>query len=102
MHNEQTPSISELEKTVSRPVSFIGVGLHTGRKVAMQIKPVAAGTGIHFQRKDVGLFLAMADRIRCRSAAGMNGWRASSLPPRSSVAAASRGTASPGRATDDS
>ena len=58
MHNEQTPSISELEKTVSRPVSFIGVGLHTGRKVAMQIKPAAAGTGIHFQRKDVGPFFS--------------------------------------------
>ena len=44
---------SELEKTVTRPISFIGVGLHTGRKVAMQIKPAAAGTGIHFLRKDV-------------------------------------------------
>lgn len=42
-----------LQRTVCRPIPFVGVGLHTGRRVSVAIRPGAADTGIVFERTDL-------------------------------------------------
>ena len=44
------------ETTLSRPVSFSGVGLHSGVPVHMRILPAPASTGIVFERTDLENF----------------------------------------------
>jgi len=38
--------------TLARPVSISGIGLHTGRRINMALRPAAAGTGIVFHRTE--------------------------------------------------
>lgn len=40
------------QQTIARSVSLIGVGLHSGKKVAINIDPAPADTGIVFSRMD--------------------------------------------------
>ena len=42
-------------QTLQSPVVCVGVGLHTGKRVRMAMKPAAAGTGIVFARVDLDL-----------------------------------------------
>ena len=53
------------QRTLSRSVSCSGIGLHSGRKVTLRIKPAPADHGIRFRRLDLnGLEVpAEADRI---------------------------------------
>ena len=44
--------MDRFQSTVRRKVKFVGMGLHTGRPVMLEILPAAAGTGIVFQRTD--------------------------------------------------
>ncbi|TVR42431.1 MAG: bifunctional UDP-3-O-[3-hydroxymyristoyl] N-acetylglucosamine deacetylase/3-hydroxyacyl-ACP dehydratase [Bacteroidia bacterium] len=46
--------MEEKQKTIARPVTVEGHGLHTGKKVTLTIKPSPAGTGIRFLRTDLG------------------------------------------------
>ena len=41
------------QQTLARPVSFSGIGLHSGNKVSMTLLPAPAGTGIIFRRVDL-------------------------------------------------
>ena len=41
------------QKTIKKPVSFSGVGLHSGRHVNMTVKPSGPDTGIIFKRVDL-------------------------------------------------
>ena len=41
------------QKTIKEEISITGVGLHTGKKVHVQIKPSAPNTGIIFKRIDL-------------------------------------------------
>ena len=41
------------QKTLSKPIEFKGVGLHTGEKVKMKIFPSAPNSGIAFKRIDL-------------------------------------------------
>ncbi len=41
------------QRTVKRAIKSTGVGLHTGRKVAMTLRPAQADTGIVFRRIDL-------------------------------------------------
>ena len=41
------------QKTLSKPIEFKGVGLHTGKKVKMKIFPSAPNSGIIFKRIDL-------------------------------------------------
>lgn len=43
-----------MQKTLARDVTCRSVGLHSGRKVRMTIRPAAADEGIVFRRSDVG------------------------------------------------
>jgi len=44
------------EQTLMEPLSFAGVGLHSGAEVQMRLIPAAAGSGIVFRRTDLDNF----------------------------------------------
>jgi UDP-3-O-[3-hydroxymyristoyl] N-acetylglucosamine deacetylase len=44
------------EQTIREPISFSGIGLHSGAAVTLRILPGAAGTGICFRRVDLDGF----------------------------------------------
>ena len=41
------------QKTLTKPIKFKGIGLHTGKKVSMIISPSKPNTGITFKRIDL-------------------------------------------------
>jgi UDP-3-O-[3-hydroxymyristoyl] N-acetylglucosamine deacetylase len=45
-----------LEQTIEQPISFTGVGLHSGAPVTMRLLPAPAGSGIVFRRTDLDNF----------------------------------------------
>ncbi|HEX4065955.1 MAG TPA: UDP-3-O-acyl-N-acetylglucosamine deacetylase [Acidobacteriaceae bacterium] len=47
---------SHLENTISSPIDFSGVGLHSGAPVRMRLLPAAAGSGVVFRRTDLDGF----------------------------------------------
>src|SRR6202008_1805561 len=42
------------QRTLRRPVSCKGIGLHSGNKVTLSLKPAPADFGIRFRRTDLG------------------------------------------------
>jgi UDP-3-O-[3-hydroxymyristoyl] N-acetylglucosamine deacetylase len=42
------------QRTLRRPISCAGIGLHSGNKVTLSLKPAPAGSGIRFRRSDLG------------------------------------------------
>src|SRR5689334_9402158 len=42
------------QRTLRRSVSCTGIGLHSGNKVTLSLKPAPADSGIRFQRSDLG------------------------------------------------
>jgi UDP-3-O-[3-hydroxymyristoyl] N-acetylglucosamine deacetylase len=42
------------QRTLRRQVSCAGIGLHSGNKVTLSLKPAPANTGIRFRRTDLG------------------------------------------------
>ncbi|HEX4036990.1 MAG TPA: UDP-3-O-acyl-N-acetylglucosamine deacetylase [Acidobacteriaceae bacterium] len=47
---------SHLENTISSPIEFSGVGLHSGAPVRMRLLPSPAGSGVVFRRTDLDGF----------------------------------------------
>ena len=45
--------MTDFQHTVRRPVSCTGIGLHSGRRVTLSLRPAAAGSGIRFRRADL-------------------------------------------------
>jgi UDP-3-O-[3-hydroxymyristoyl] N-acetylglucosamine deacetylase len=43
------------QQTLRRQVSCAGIGLHSGSRVSLTLKPAAAGTGVVFRRADLGV-----------------------------------------------
>ena len=43
------------QKTLKKEVSFYGIGLHSGNKVNLKVKPANPNTGIIFKRVDLNL-----------------------------------------------
>lgn len=41
------------QRTIKSLVKTVGIGLHSGRKVTLTLRPAAAGTGIVFTRVDL-------------------------------------------------
>lgn len=41
------------QRTLARPVEVTGLGLHSGKRVKMNLRPAAADSGIQFQRTDL-------------------------------------------------
>ncbi len=50
------PDSPHLENTISSPVEFSGVGLHSGAPVHMRLVPAPAGCGVVFRRTDLDSF----------------------------------------------
>src|SRR5438067_12670442 len=44
----------DLQRTVRRAISCVGIGLHSGNKGRLSLTPAAAGSGIRFGRTDLG------------------------------------------------
>ena len=44
-----------VQRTLRRPVTCAGIGLHSGTKVNLTLKPAPADTGIRFRRSDLGI-----------------------------------------------
>ena len=44
----------DAQRTVRRQISCVGIGLHSGNKVNLSLKPAVAGSGIRFRRTDLG------------------------------------------------
>ena len=42
------------QRTLRRAISCAGIGLHSGKKVTLSLKPALANTGITFRRSDLG------------------------------------------------
>ena len=45
----------DAQRTLRRQISCAGIGLHSGHKVTLTLKPAPADTGIVFRRTDVGI-----------------------------------------------
>jgi UDP-3-O-[3-hydroxymyristoyl] N-acetylglucosamine deacetylase len=45
----------EAQRTLRRQISCAGIGLHSGNKVTLTLKPASADSGIRFRRTDVGV-----------------------------------------------
>ena len=45
--------LMDLQRTLRRPKPCAGIGLHSGRKATLSLKPAAANTGIRFRRTDI-------------------------------------------------
>jgi UDP-3-O-[3-hydroxymyristoyl] N-acetylglucosamine deacetylase len=43
-----------VQRTLRRSVSCAGIGLHSGKKVTLSLRPAPAGSGIRFRRADLG------------------------------------------------
>lgn len=51
-------------RTLKSAIGCVGRGLHSGRRVALTLRPAAAGTGILFRRSDLGIAIpARFDRV---------------------------------------
>src|ERR1051325_3187973 len=46
----------EAQRTLRRSVSCVGIGLHSGCKVTLSLKPAPVDHGIRFRRTDLGDF----------------------------------------------
>ncbi len=44
----------DAQRTLRRQISCVGIGLHSGNKVNLTLKPAAADSGIRFRRTDLG------------------------------------------------
>jgi UDP-3-O-[3-hydroxymyristoyl] N-acetylglucosamine deacetylase len=47
--------MSNVQRTIRRTITCTGIGLHSGQKVSVSLKPAAAGSGIKFRRSDLGI-----------------------------------------------
>jgi UDP-3-O-[3-hydroxymyristoyl] N-acetylglucosamine deacetylase len=43
-----------LQRTIRRSISCAGIGLHSGNKVTLSLKPATADSGVRFRRADLG------------------------------------------------
>jgi len=44
----------DLQRTLRRQISCVGIGLHSGNKVTLSLKPAPADFGVRFRRTDIG------------------------------------------------
>ncbi len=74
------------QKTVSKKISFSGIGVHTGRKVNLDILPASPNTGIQFKRVDLKknnivypLYNNVFDTTLCTTISNENGVKVSTI-----------------------
>jgi UDP-3-O-[3-hydroxymyristoyl] N-acetylglucosamine deacetylase len=55
---------SEPQRTLKSAIDCVGIGVHSGHRVSLTLRPAEAGTGIVFRRTDLGLDIpARFDRV---------------------------------------
>src|SRR3954467_13249542 len=47
-------TLMNAQRTLRRSIACAGIGLHSGKKVALSLRPAPAGAGIRFRRADLG------------------------------------------------
>ena len=68
-----------LQRTLRRSVQCAGIGLHSGHKVTVALRPAAADTGLRFRRMDLGgaeipaLATYLADRQQLQTGLVLDG-----------------------------
>ena len=74
------------QKTVTKKLSFSGIGVHTGRKVNLNILPAPPNTGIQFKRVDLKknnivypLYNNVVDTTLCTTISNENGVKVSTI-----------------------
>ncbi len=56
--------VASHQRTLKSSIGCVGVGLHTGVRIALTLRPASPGTGIMFRRLDAGIEVAArADRV---------------------------------------
>ncbi len=51
-------------RTLKAAIGCVGIGLHSGKRVSLTLRPAEAGTGIRFRRTDIGLEIpALYDHV---------------------------------------
>ena len=64
MPGEPTPPRPDRQHTLQAPINCVGIGLHTGRRVNLVLRPAAPDHGIVFRRSDLGRDIpARFDRV---------------------------------------
>ena len=54
------------QRTLRNPIKAVGIGLHTGKNIAMELLPAEVNTGINFIRTDISedfLIPAIAENV---------------------------------------
>ncbi len=54
MHWDTVIKAMDKQRTLRESIDYVGIGLHTGRRVSLRVYPGQPDTGIWFVRKDVG------------------------------------------------
>ena len=74
------------QKTISKKISFSGIGIHTGKNVKMNILPASPNTGIVFKRVDIKqnntvypLYNNVIDTTLCTTISNNNGVQVSTI-----------------------
>ena len=74
------------QKTISKKISFSGIGIHTGKTVKMNILPASPNTGIVFKRVDIKqnntvypLYNNVIDTTLCTTISNNNGVQVSTI-----------------------
>ena len=49
------------QRTLRNPIKAVGIGLHTGKNIAMELLPAEINTGINFIRTDISCLLYTSD-----------------------------------------
>ena len=52
-HNISLQAATSAQRTLAASIGCVGVGLHSGRKIRLTLKPLPAGSGIVFRRVDL-------------------------------------------------
>lgn len=80
MRSTPQAKLREHQRTLRSAIGCVGVGLHTGARVAMTLRPAPAGSGIRFLREDRSgsapihaSVEAIADTTRCTLLKGVDG-----------------------------
>jgi UDP-3-O-[3-hydroxymyristoyl] N-acetylglucosamine deacetylase / 3-hydroxyacyl-[acyl-carrier-protein] dehydratase len=62
-----TPTAQKKQRTVARPAELTGVGLHTGQKTTVRVKPAEPNAGITFVRTDLPGYARIPANARHRT-----------------------------------
>ena len=54
-HTAALQTAPTIQRTLKAAINCVGIGLHSGRRVQLVLRPAPAGTGILFRRTDLGL-----------------------------------------------